>query len=470
MQEEVRRAIDRFYRPRTVALIGVSGSFGFGHGLPRFLSDQGWRDRVYPVNPNLQEIAGIRAYPSIHDVPVDIDLACILVPAQFVESVLRECAAKGVRAVIVMSAGFAETGPEGRRRQDAIAAIAREAGIRMMGPNCIGVVDVPNGFATVEVLLRDMRPGNVSIVAQSGVFGNVLLDETPSLGIGIAKAATIGNRADLDETDFLAYYGEDPETAVIVLYLESIRRGRDFLETVRRVSTEKPVLAYLGGQTEEGRRATNSHTGSMAGFRRMDRNLLRQAGVWIAEDPAGLLETAKAFSLCPLPKGGKTLVVTASGSLGVMAADRIAEEGLALAELPPSRLNGIRRMAPAWMNLGNPLDVGPSGLFREAMGAALEAPEVDAVIAFPIIPWAVVSAILRETPSLVESLFVDPAVLSKAIRRKPVLVSVPGHPEWREMCGGSLFEGVPVVSTPQAAVRALGALYRYATWRRKAKG
>jgi acyl-CoA synthetase (NDP forming) len=122
------------------------------------------------------------------------------------------------------------------------------------------------------------------------------------------------------------------------------------------------------------------------------------------------------------------------------------------------------------MNLGNPLDVGPSGLFREAMGAALEAPEVDAVIAFPIIPWAVVSAILRETPSLVESLFVDPAVLSKAIRRKPVLVSVPGHPEWREMCGGSLFEGVPVVSTPQAAVRALGALYRYATWRRKAKG
>ncbi len=470
MQEDVRRSIDRFYRPRTVALIGVSGSFGFGHGLPRFLIDQGWGDRVYPVNPNLQEIAGIRAYPSIRDVPADIDLACILVPARSVEPVLRECAAKGVRAVIVMSAGFAETGPEGRRRQEAVAAIAREAGIRMMGPNCIGVVDVPNGFATVEILLREMRPGNVSIVAQSGVFGNVLLDETPSLGIGIAKAATIGNRADLDETDFLAYYGQDPETAVIVLYIESIRRGKDFLETVRRVSAEKPVLAYLGGQTEEGRRATNSHTGSMAGFRRMDRNLLRQAGVWIAQDAAELLETAKAFSLCPLPAGGRTLVVTASGSLGVMAADRMAEEGLALAELPPSRLNGMRRMAPPWMNLGNPLDVGPSGLFREAMAAALEAPEVDAVIAFPVIPWAVVSALLRESPSLVESLFVDRVLLRNTIRRKPVLVSVPGHPEWREVCARSLFEGVPVVSTPQAAVRALGALCRYARWRRRATG
>lgn len=470
MDAELKRSIDRFYQPGTVALIGVSGSLGFGHGLPRFLCGQGWGDRVYPVNPKLEEIAGIRAYPSVRDVPAHIDLACILVPAPFVEGVLRECIDKGVKAVIVMSAGFAETGPEGVRRQEALASLAREAGIRMMGPNCIGVVDVPNRFATVEIVLQDMVPGNLSIVAQSGVFGNVLLDETPSLGIGIAKAATIGNRADLDETDFLAYFGEDPETAVIVLYLESIRRGKDFLETVRGVARRKPVLAYLGGQTEAGRRATGSHTGSMAGFRRMDKSLLRQAGVWIAENPAELLDTAKVFSLCPMPKGNKVLAVTASGSLGVMAADRIAEEGLALAGLPPSRLTRLRGMAPAWMNLGNPLDVGPSGLFREGMNLALEAPEVDAVIAFPIIPWAVVSGFLKENPSVLESLFVDRAALKKAASEKPVIVSVPGHPEWREMCGRSLFQGVPLVSTPQAAVRSLGALYRYARWRKKEEG
>lgn len=465
MDEGIMQTIGRFYQPGTVALIGVSSSFGFAHGLPRFLIDQGWGDRIYPVNPKVEEIQGIRAYPSLRDVPVDIDLACVMVPAPFVEEVLKDCVSKGVRAVIVMSAGFAETGAEGKKRQDAIARIARNSGMRLMGPNCIGVVDVPNGFATVEILIRNIQPGNISIVAQSGVFGNILLDETPTLGVGIAKAATIGNRADLDETDFLAYYAEDPDTEVVVLYLESIRRGRDFLETVRRVSRNKPVLAYLGGQTEAGRRATSSHTGSMAGFRRMDKDVLRQAGVWIAENPVELLETAKAFSLCPLPKGNRVLTVTASGSLGVMAADRIVEEDLSLAKLPAARLVGLREMAPPWMNLSNPLDVGPSGLFREAMKVALESPEVDAVIAFPVIPWAVVSSLLREDPSVVESLFVDRDLLKKAASRKPVIVSVPGHPEWREVCGRSLFRDIPIVSTPQATARVLGALYRYRMWR-----
>jgi len=470
MHEDARRSIDRFYRPETVALIGVSSSFGFGHGLPRFLIDQGWGDRIYPVNPSVKEIAGMRAYSSVCDVPVDIDLACILVPAQFVEGVLEECVAKGVKAVIVMSAGFAETGPEGKKRQDSLSAIARAAGIRMIGPNCIGVVDVPNGFGTTEILLKDIQPGNISMVAQSGVFGNILLDEAPALGIGIAKAATIGNRADLDETDFLSYYGEDPDTGVIVLYMESIKRGRDFLETVRRVSRKKPVLAYLGGQTEAGRKATRSHTGSMAGFRRMDRDVLRQAGVWIAEDPAELLETAKVFSLCPLPLGKKVLTVTASGSLGVMAADRLTEEGLDFAELSSSKLSRLQEMTPPWMNLRNPLDVGPSGLFGEAMNLALKAPEVDAVLAFPVIPWAVVSSLLRENPAAVESMFVDRAVLEKAASEKPVIVSVPGHPDWREVCGRSVFPRVPIVSTPQAAAGALGALYRYERWRRQGNG
>ena len=470
MHEDARRSIGRFFQPKTVALIGVSSNLGFGHGLPQFLIDQGWGDRIYPVNPNVEEIAGIRAYPSVRDVPAEIDLACILVPAQFVEGVLEECVAKGVKAVIVMSAGFAETGAEGKRLQDSLSALARAAGIRMIGPNCIGVVDVPNGFGTTEILLKDIQPGNISIVAQSGVFGNILLDGAPAQGVRIAKVATIGNRADLDETDFLAYYGDDPDTGVIVLYMESIRRGRDFLETARDVSRKKPVLAYLGGQTEAGRKATSSHTGSMAGFRRMDKDALRQAGVWIAKDPAELLETAKVFSLCPLPRGKKVLTVTASGSLGVMAADRLMEEGLDLAELSSSRLSRLREMTPPWMNLRNPLDVGPSGLFGEAMNVALEAPEVDAVLAFPVIPWAVVSSMLQENPAAVASMFVDRTVLEKAASEKPVILSVPGHPEWREVCRRSLFPQLPIVSTPQGAASALATLYRYERWKKKDKG
>ncbi len=470
MDAEKRKAIDLFYHPRTVALVGVSRSAGFGHGLPRFLIDLGWGDRIYPVNPKVDEIEGIRAYPSIRDVPVDIDLACIMVPARFVEGVLKECIAKGVKAVIVMTAGFAEVGPEGKKMQDSLTRLVREAGIRMVGPNCIGIVDVPNGFGTTEILLKDIQPGNISMVAQSGVFGNILLDGAPAQEVRIAKVATIGNRADLDETDFLAYYGDDPDTGVIVLYMESIRRGRDFLETAREVSRKKPVLAYLGGQTEAGRMATSSHTGSMAGFGRLDKDVLRQAGVWIAADPVELFETAKVFSLCPLPRGKRVLTVTASGSLGVMAADRIVEEGLGFAELSPSGLSALREKAPAWMNLANPLDVGPSGLFRAAMDVAFQDPGVDAVIAFPVIPWTVIAPVLHGDPAAAGEMFVDGTLLEKAMREKPVILSVPGHPEWREACSRSLFPGAPILPTPQAAAGALGALYRYARWREKGTG
>jgi acyl-CoA synthetase (NDP forming) len=334
-----------------------------------------------------------------------------------------------------------------------------------MGPNCIGVVNVPHRFATCEITLEDLEPGTVSIVAQSGVFGNILLDDMPTLGAKIAKVATIGNRADLDETDFLEYLAEDPDTSVIVLYLESVLRGERFLEAATRASLKKPLLACLGGRTEAGRQATESHTGSLAGFRALDRAALRQAGVWIARDPLELIETARVFSECPVPTGGRTLVVTASGSLGVMAVDRLEEEGLEPAVLEPQDLDQLREAAPAWMNLGNPLDVGPSGLFREAMNAGLRSQGVDAVIAFPIIPWAVVAPLLRESPEAVASLFVDRALLDRAADSKPVILCPQGHPAWKEACKGFFGPRVSFVSSPRSAVRALGALCRYAKWR-----
>jgi acyl-CoA synthetase (NDP forming) len=317
-------------------------------------------------------------------------------------------------------------------------------------------------------LLDDLEAGTISMVAQSGVFGNILLDGMPSLGARIAKVATIGNRADLDETDFLEYLAHDPETQVIVLYLESILRGREFLEAACRASLAKPVLAYLGGQTEAGRRATRSHTGALSGFGALDRAALRQAGVWIARDPLELLETAKVFALNPLPRGDRTMVVTASGSLGVMASDQLSLEGLSLAEVSAASLWRLREKVPAWMNLGNPLDVGPSGLFRDAMSVALEAPEVDAVIAFPIIPWVVVSPLLARDPEAAFSLFLDRAHLEAGMRSRPVVVCPQGHPEWKEACRRLFGPRVAFVSTPQTAARALAALCRYSAWRRRA--
>lgn len=458
--------IDRFFNPRTVALIGVSRHFGFGHGLPAFMARIGLADRVFPVNPKIGEIQGLKVYPSIRAIPCEIDLACILVPAPSVPEVLGDCIAADVKAVIVMSAGFAETGAEGRRRQESLAAMARRAGVRLMGPNCIGVVNVPARFATCEILIEDMRPGTISIVAQSGVFGNILMDAAPSQGIAISKVATIGNRADLDETDFVEYLAEDPATAVIVLYLESIRRGRPFLGAARRAVRQKPVLAFLGGQTDAGRRATQSHTGSLAGFGELEKALVRQAGLWIAQDPVELLETARTFALSPPMRGPKVFVVTASGSLGVMAADRLVREGLDLAEPSGPAFRKLRENAPSWMNLGNPLDVGPSGLFGQAAAAALEHPDADAVILIPVIPWAVVSPLLEADRRAVAAMF-GPAghAAGLAASSKPVIVCPQGHPGWKAACMEFYGPDAPFASTPQAAATALAALYRY--WRRK---
>lgn len=458
--------IDRFFNPRTVALVGVSRHFGFGHGLPAFLARIGLADRVFPVNPNIDEIQGLKAYPSIRAIPCEIDLACILVPAPSVPEVLADCIAAGIKAVIVMSAGFAETGAEGRKRQEALAAMARRGGVRLMGPNCIGVVNVPARFATCEILIEDMTPGTISIVAQSGVFGNILMDAAPSQGIAVSKVATIGNRADLDETDFVEYLAEDPATAVIVLYLESIRRGKPFLEAARRAARRKPVLAFLGGQTDAGRRATQSHTGSLAGFGELEKALLRQAGLWIARDPLELLETARAFAQSPPLRGPKVFVVTASGSLGVMAADRLVQEGLELAKPSGPEFQRLREKAPPWMNLGNPLDVGPSGLFGEAAAAALGHPEADAVILIPVIPWAVVAPLLDADRRAVAAMFgLGGQAAGLRARSKPVIVCPQGHPGWKAACMEFYGLETPFVSTPQAAATALAALYRY--WRRR---
>ena len=458
-------SVARFFNPRTIALIGVTRQFGFGHGLPRFFVEHGLGSRVFPVNPKMQEIEGLRVYPSVRDIPVEIDLACILVPAPVVPEVLGECIEKRVKAVIVMSAGFAEIGAEGRQRQETIGRMAREAGIPMMGPNCIGVVNVPERFSTCEILLEEMEPGNISVIAQSGVFGNILMDGMPSLGMRICKVATIGNRADLDETDFLQYLASDPMTGVILLYLEGIRRGREFLEAARAASRQKPILAYLGGQTEAGRKATSSHTGSLAGFGELEKALVRQAGIWIVQDPVELLETARVVALSPPMAGRRVFVVTGSGSLGVMAADRLVQEGLALAEPSPKSLRSLREKSPAWMNLGNPLDVGPSGLFRDALEVALDAAEVDAVILIPVIPWAVVSRLIERDPQGVSAMFVDPQLPAKVNGTRPVVICPQGHPAWKEQCRRIYGPHVPVVSSPQSAARALAALHRYWRWR-----
>jgi acyl-CoA synthetase (NDP forming) len=322
----------------------------------------------------------------VKDVPAEIDLAIVIVPAAAVPQVLEECAQKRVKVVNLQSAGFAEVGAAGAKAQEEIGRLARESGLRILGPNCVGVVNVPGRFATCEVDLDAIRPGGISVVAQSGVFGNVLMDWAPSQDIALGKLATIGNRADLDESDMLEYLRVDPDTKVIVMYLEGVKDGRRFAEAARRASLEKPVLVYKSGETEAGKRATLSHTGSLSGADAIFDGVCRQSGIIRGRDLVELFDMARAFEACPLPKGRRVLVVTGSGSQGAMAADRLVQSGMELAEMTAESVAELRERAPGWMNVGNPLDIGPSGLFALGMKLAMTDSNVDAVIAVPIAP------------------------------------------------------------------------------------
>jgi acetyltransferase len=462
-----RNPIDIFYDPENIAIIGAKKrAFGFGAQLPRFLLDIGVAsERLHLVNPREKEIDGLPAYPTVKDVPVHVDLAIVIVPAPAVLGVLGDCVEKGVAVVNLQSAGFAETGAEGAKAQEEMGRLAKESGIRIMGPNCVGVVNVPGRFSTCQVDFDAIRSGGISVVAQSGVFGNILMDWAPSQDIALCKLATIGNRADVDEIDMLEFLGEDPATRVIVMYLEGVQDGRRFIEVARRASLEKPVLVYKSGETEAGKKATMSHTGSLSGAEAIFDGVCRQTGIIRGRDLVELFDMARAFEACPLPKGRRALVVTGSGSQGAMAADRLVQCGMELPDMTAESSAEIRKNAPDWMNVANPLDIGPSGLFTLGMKLAMTDSNVDAVITMPIIPWTVVKPLLDMDPGAVgREMFIDPALVDEAAERT-LLVSPMGHPDWVKSVRRFFGPNAPVMTTPQNAARALAAMCEYREWR-----
>jgi len=462
-----RNPIHMFYEPKSIAIIGATNrTSGFGAQLPRFLLDIGVAaEQLHLVNPREKRIEGLPVYPTVKDVPLDVDLAIVMVPAPVVPGVLDDCVEKGVKVVNVQSAGFAETGADGAEAQEGMGRLAKASGIRIIGPNCVGVVNVPGRFATCGVDLDTIRPGGISVVAQSGVFGNILMDWAPSQDLALCKMATIGNRADVDETDMLEYLGEDPATTVIVMYLESVKDGRRFLEVAREASLKKPVLVYKSGETEAGRKATMSHTGSLSGDEVVFDGVCRQTGIIRGRDLIELFDMARAFEACPLPKGRRALVVTGSGSQGAMAADRLIQRGMELPDMTAASLAEIRNSAPGWMNVGNPLDFGPSGLFPLGMKLAMTDANIDAVITMPIIPWTVVEPMLEMDPDAVGTeMFFDPALIETAAERT-LLISHLGHPDWAKAVKRFFGPNAPVMTTPQNAARALAAMCEYREWR-----
>jgi len=380
--------MNAFFHPGSIAVVGASnrniGNFVVGNLLI------GFKGAIYPVNRSYQEIEGLPCFPSLGDIPHPIDLAIVLVPASSVPSVLKACATKGIKRVIIESAGFAETGDEGLALQDRCVAIARQNGMRIWGPNCMGLVDIHRShfftFMHPGVRAEGLLPGRISLIVQSGMMSAIFLAELGRRGIGIAKACSIGNRADVDECDVLEYLLQDPDTEVVAMYLESILRGRLLAKMAQR--STKPIVVLKGGSSEAGALAAKSHTHSLSGNSRLMNSVLEMSGVALADSIYQMMDMANALAMIPhVDPACRTAIISLSGGAGVLACDALERQGVPVAPLSEQTKKAIGEVFPDWMPVSNPIDLFPAvssrgrGVtFNRVIPAVLEDPNVGVLL------------------------------------------------------------------------------------------
>jgi len=379
-----------FFHPDSIAVIGASdrkGSLG-RQVITNLLS--GYEGAIYPVNANYEEIESIRCFPSVEEIPGPVDLAIVIVPAPAVPEALEACGRKGILRVMIESAGFSETGAEGRALQEQCTAVARRAGIRLWGPNCMGLVDIPRrhffSFMHPKVYEDGLIPGRISLIVQSGMLSaGFLADLMSERSIGVGKACSIGNKSDVDECDILEYLLDDDETDAVALYLESIPRGRRFVEIALRAP--KPIVVLKGGKSSAGAQAALSHTSSLAGNARLQDSLLGLAGVTIAHDFQQMMELARALAMIPdTPPHCRTAILTFSGGSGILSCDLLEEQGLSVAQFSPETKKELGTIFPDWLPPANPVDLfpafglkGPLPAFAGAFAAVVKDPQVDVI-------------------------------------------------------------------------------------------
>ncbi len=438
------------FTPRAVALVGSVGEGRLGYHLLRQMLDGGFPPtRLAVVNPKGQGALGVPGYPSVTEIGGPVDLAVVVTPAGAVPAVLEECARAGVRAAVVITAGFSEVGNVAG--EEAIREVVRRTGIRVVGPNCAGIVNTHHAlFPTLET-----RPptGSVSLIAQSGAVGGVFLAWAREHGLGIAKFISYGNGADLNERDFLEYLAEDPETQVVALYIEEVTEGRDFLRALAACTARKPVIVIKAGRTEAGRRATLSHTGSMAGADAVYDAALRQCGALRVGSLEEMFDLCLGFTALPPVRGRRVVIVTNSGGPGVLAADRAEEVGLTVAEPSPALRERLSAFLPPHCGLSNPIDLTVEGTeegYRRTLAAVLE--EYDAAVALNI------------APAYLDSLPLARGVVQAARESgKPVAAAFLPGPIVAEAVGYLREQGIPNFATGERAVAALARLADYYT-------
>jgi acetyl coenzyme A synthetase (ADP forming)-like protein len=452
-------AVRRFLQPRVIAVIGASRHREtVGGEVFHNLLESGFEGVVFPINRSAESVQSVRAYPSIGEVPGEVDLAVLAVPADAAIEAARECAATGVAALVVLSAGFAESGPEGVDRQRELVAVCREAGMRLVGPNCLGILASADGSSLNATFAPKTPPaGNVGFVTQSGALGLALIELAEDRGIGVSSFASIGNRADITGNDMLEYWEGDPATDVALIYIESFSDPRRFSRVARRAGRRMPIVAVKSGRSVAGERATGSHTGALLSASDVTVDaLFGQAGVIRTETLSELLDVASLLSRQPLPAGNRVGIITNAGGPAIMCADACEAAGLEVPELPDEVREALAEHLPKEAALANPVDmIATAGAeqYRRSLAALAAWDGIDALIVIFIRPLLMGSQDVANTVA---------KAVAELPRRIPVqAVFMTGSDREAMAATGS----IPTLVQPEDAARALGRVMRHVSWR-----
>lgn len=460
----MKNGLDSIFCPKSIAVIGASRKKGtIGRGILDNILEYGYSGKVYAVNPNAKEIGKVKCYPTVLDIPDEVEMAVIVVPARCVLDVAEECGKKGVKGLVVISAGFKEIGGEGIEKEKKLRAITKKHDIRVVGPNCMGVINTEDGIC-MDATFAPTFPlkGNIGLFSHSGALAAAILDHAEDIRVGFSKFVSLGNRMDVSGNDLLAMFEDDPETDVVLMYIESFGNPRNFTKIVPRLTMKKPVIALKSGRTEAGSRAAMSHTGALAGLDAASDALFEQCGVIRVQTIEELFDLGSAFSMQPLPKGNRVAILTNAGGPGIMAVDACVHYGLEIAKYSEETAKFLRENLSEESTVSNPVDMtGSAG--PEEYVLALEALMKDDGIDMFIVIFV--------PPVQVKELEISKAIVSVYKKyKKPMVTCILGRDEDSKGFMEFVNNRIPSYVFPENAAKTLSAMSRLARFREREKG
>ena len=462
---EAKEALDKILMPKSVAVVGASTDpFKWGYMLLNAVKQSGFEGPIYPINPKAEEILGLKCYGNVKDIPGPVDMALVVVPAKFVPGVFGDLKEKGTKGAVIITSGFSEAGEEGRKLIEQTLQVAKGS-TRFIGPNCMGVTSSKAKLSALMIPFLH-ESGEVSFISQSGGYGLQLYIRASAMGVGVGKFISSGNESDLKGYEFVKYFGEDPETKIIAMYIEGLKEGRKWFEVAKQVSKKKPIVAIKVGVTEAGSKAAASHTGSIAGSDKVYDAAFKQAGVIRAYDAAEMFDYVKGLLYCPLPQGPNIGIVSNSGGVAVETADRLIQNGLSVPTLDEKAQEEVKVLIPEFGNPKNPVDLTASlnmNSFLNVPDVVLKQPNIHGLITISL------------GTAIIKTMFPDVAdsdlagmyqwintTLLKTYKKydKPVIVIDPSADVAAESAKLLERERVPVYTTPERAADVMGVLYR----------